>query len=124
MKLGVSVDFSDALRGWRKYDSLHVDAVKRGFLACSGELLRLSTFEVPHDTGALQASGMADVDFPDGSKYPVGEVSFNTPYAWKVHEHPEYRFQKGRKGKYLEDPAKANLQHWSEIIKAEISSIR
>ena len=32
----------------------------------------------------------------------------------KLPEHPEYAFQKGRKGKYLEDPIKENLKPLGE----------
>lgn len=38
-----------------------------------------------------------------------GFISHNTPYAHRLHEHPEYKFQKGRKGKYLTDPLERNL---------------
>jgi len=65
------------------------------------EVLRRSRREVPHDTGRLQNSGSNEkVDF---AEYEVG---YHTPYALRLHEHPEYHFNKGRKGKYLEDPAK------------------
>lgn len=68
------------------------------------EIMRLSQMEVPHDKGTLQNSGTVD---------QVGEdvvVGYHTPYAARLHEHPEYRFGKGRKGKYLEDPIKRNEQ--------------
>lgn len=39
-----------------------------------------------------------------------GLISHNTPYAHRLHEHPEYRFQKGRKGKYLTDPIIKNAE--------------
>lgn len=71
------------------------------------ELLRLSQMEVPHDTGQLQNSGHTEAS---GEDYLVG---YNKVYAMRLHEHPEYRFQKGRKGKYLEDP----LKHNTEILK-------
>lgn len=64
------------------------------------EILRLSQFEVPHDVGMLQDSGVVD----EKSR----SVGYNMVYAARLHEHPEYRFQKGRKGKYLEDPIKRN----------------
>ena len=75
------------------------------------ELLRLSVAEVPHDTGALQASGNVD----NTSEPEVVIVGFHTPYAARLHEHPEYKFQKGRKGKYLEDPLKHNLNKWLQV---------
>lgn len=76
--------------------------VKRQLQDIGDEILRLSQFEVPHDIGTLQDSGVSQ---------PVGdhvEVGYHTPYAARMHEHPEYHFQKGRKGKYLEDPIRRN----------------
>lgn len=70
----------------------------------AGEILRLSSFEVPHDTGLLQSSGGFE---PQGEEVVVG---YNKTYAARLHEHPEYHFQKGRKGKYLEDPIKKNIK--------------
>lgn len=66
------------------------------------EVLRLSQKEVPHDEGTLQNTGTVEEIF--------GEIvlGYHTPYAARLHEHPEYRFKKGRKGKYLEDPIKRN----------------
>lgn len=67
------------------------------------EILRLSTFEVPHDLGMLQASGTKEAR---GDTMLVG---YNKVYAARLHENPQFQFQKGRKGKYLEDPIKNNL---------------
>lgn len=82
------------------------DAAMRGINEIADEILRLSRFEVPHDKGMLQASG--NVEQAGGNK-DYAEVGYNKVYAARLHEHPEYRFQKGRKGKYLEDPIKKNL---------------
>jgi len=67
------------------------------------EILRLSQAEVPHDEGTLQNSGT--VEEVEGDVV----IGYHTKYAARLHEHPEYRFQKGRKGKYLEDPVRKNL---------------
>lgn len=67
------------------------------------EVLRLTQFEVPHDEGTLQNSGTAE-ELPNGDVV----VGYHTKYAARLHEHPEYRFQKGRKGKYLDDPITRN----------------
>lgn len=61
-------------------------------------LLQEANKEVPHDEGTLQISGDIDLD----KKKLQGTVFYDTPYARRLHEHPEYRFQKGRKGKWLE----------------------
>lgn len=73
----------------------------------ANEILRLSQAEVPIDEGTLQNSGT--VQFVDDAWV----VGYHTPYAARLHEHPEYRFQRGRKGKYLEDP----IIHNSDALK-------
>lgn len=77
--------------------------VNKGLLDAGMESLRLTQFEVPHDEGSLQNSGTVEV-------MPNGDVvmGYSTPYAARLHEHPEYRFQKGRKGKYISDPLDKN----------------
>ena len=69
------------------------------------ELMRLSQQQVPHDEGTLQNSGTVEMD-SDWHRGVI--VGYHTPYAAHLHEHPEYHFQKGRKGKYLEDPLMDN----------------
>lgn len=73
--------------------------------AVADEVLRLSQEQVPHDEGTLQNSGAVET-------LPNGDVilGYHTRYAARLHEHPEYHFQKGRKGKYLEDPIRDNAQ--------------
>lgn len=81
-----------------------IDAgIDRGRLDAAFELMRLSQFEVPHDEGTLQNTGTVEV-------LPNGDVvmGYHTAYAARLHEHPEYNFQKGRKGKYIEDPIENN----------------
>lgn len=82
---------------------------QKALMDMADELLRVSTAEVPHDEGILQASGTVQ---PDGKDVIVG---YHTPYAARLHEHPEYKFQKGRKGKFLEDPLKHNLSKWLQV---------
>lgn len=87
-----------------------VRAISKGIKDVASEVLRLSQFEVPHDTGMLQNSGHTQ----DYSDYSL--VGYNKVYAARLHEHPEYRFQKGRKGKYLEDPIKNNLSVFRNLL--------
>jgi hypothetical protein len=74
------------------------------------EILRLSNIEVPFDKGILSFSGRVDA-FPN-----YVEVGYHTKYAHRLHEHPEYNFQNGRKGKYLEDPIKHNLSLLQNVV--------
>lgn len=72
-------------------------AAAQAMFEASAALLQEANKKCPHRTGLLQSSGRADVD-EDG---PTGWVSYNTPYAIRVHEHPEYRFGEGREGRWL-----------------------
>lgn len=77
--------------------------VYKGTLDAAFEIMRLSQEQVPHDEGTLQNSGTVET-------LPNGDIvlGYHTPYAARLHEHPEYHFQKGRKGKYIEDPVRNN----------------
>lgn len=103
MATNINIDTSDLKRGINDLIKQVGSYSIKGLGAIADEVLRLSQFEVPHDTGMLQNSGHVEQD-RDG--FIVG---YNKVYAARLHEHPEYRFQKGRKGKYLEDPIKTNL---------------
>ncbi len=78
--------------------------VEKSRLDVAFEALRLSQIEVPHDEGTLQNSGTVEV-------MPGGDIilGYHTPYAARLHEHPEYRFQRGRKGKYITHPIETNM---------------
>lgn len=88
-----------------------IEARKKAVHDIASEILRLSTQYVPHDTGMLQSSGVV-VDENDKSI-----VGYNKVYASRLHEHPEYRFQKGRQGKYLETPIKNNMNTFIKYYK-------
>jgi hypothetical protein len=78
---------------------------EKGVLDAAMEIMRLSQIKVPHDEGTLQNTGTVEV-MPNGDAV----LGYHTPYAARLHEHPEYRFQKGRKGKYIEDPIEKNAE--------------
>jgi len=63
-------------------------------------VLQESNRKVPLDEGTLLRSG--NVDIEDTRSKMTGSVFYDTPYAAKLHEHPEYNFQNHREGKYLE----------------------
>lgn len=71
---------------------------EEGIRACANLLLDEARKQVPIDTGALSRSGTVD------SAGLEATVSFDTPYAIRWHEE-RANFQRGRKNKYLEDPA-------------------
>lgn len=94
-----------------------IKAAKKAMSDVANEVLRLSTFEVPHDTGMLQSTGHVELE---GDEVLVG---YNKVYAARLHENPQYRFQKGRKGKYLEDPIKNNTDTFLDYYKSAIGSV-
>lgn len=100
--LGVTVNSSQAQIGLVMLKKKFEQEAPQAMLDIGYELMRLSQKEVPHDEGTLQNSGTVE---PLKGDVVVG---YHTKYAARLHEHPEYRFQKGRKGKYLEDPIRNN----------------
>ena len=91
--------------------------VVQGENLAAERLLALSAAEVPFDLGTLAESGTVEraTDAEEGAA-----VVYDTPYAARHHEHPEYRFQNGRKGKYVEDPAMENKAELGEIIAKQV----
>jgi hypothetical protein len=81
------------------------------------ELLRLSQLEVPFDIGFLMQSGNTE---PEGNDYLVG---YNTPYAARLHENPQFKFKNRRKGKYLEDPLKKNRRIFLQFFNEKMGEV-
>jgi len=74
---------------------------EKGVHSALDHLAAVSKEQVPLDEGTLKASCFVSV--ANDGKY--GAVSYDTPYAVVQHENTWYNHQRGRKGKYLEDPA-------------------
>ncbi len=74
---------------------------QKGTWSALDHLAAVSKQQVPLDQGPLKNSCYVDVN-EDGSS---GTVSYDTPYAVVQHENMQYQHQRGRKAKYLEDPA-------------------
>ena len=91
--------------------TVHLDRAKIKSVARNGgkkatwsaldHLAAVSKDQVPLDQGPLKNSCYVDVS-DDGSS---GTVSYDTPYAVVQHENTQFQHQRGRKAKYLEDPA-------------------
>lgn len=115
MATTITVDASDLTKGIERLTREFGTFNKKGLSDVAEEIMRLSQREVPLDKGPLKDSGQVE---PEGEGFIVG---YNKEYAARLHEHPEYHFQGGRKGKYLEDPIKNNttvlLQHYGDAVK-------
>lgn len=90
----------------------------RGETLAAERLLALSTERAPLDIGTLIGSGTV---IPATSPEEGAAVVFDTPYAARLHEHPEYNFQGGRQGKYVEEPAIQHRQELGDIIRKQVT---
>ena len=84
-----------------KINSIVRKGGKKATWSALDHLAAVSKEEVPLDQGPLKNSCYVDVS-EDGSS---GTVSYDTPYAIVQHEDMQFQHQRGRKAKYLEDPA-------------------
>lgn len=112
------VDDSTFQAGIKRLNKRADDVIQQTIDNIANEVLRLSQREVPHDTGQLQNTGHSQ---QAGHHDTI--VGYNKVYAARLHEHPEYRFQKGRKGKYLEDPIKLNLSTFRDYFNKAIAKL-
>lgn len=80
------------------------EAMEKGIKDTLEVVLQQANQKVPLDKSTLLKSGNTDVSSQNGNI--KGSVYYDTPYAIKLHEHPEYQFQRGREGKWLENTAK------------------
>lgn len=90
---------------------------KRALTIVGHYLLEESIKTVPYRDGILEASGATSTDGKTVC------VSFNTPYARRLHEHPEYNFRGKGRGKWLEKTFndKVVQNNAMKIIKGEIN---
>lgn len=93
--------------------------VVRGENVAAERLLAVSMPRVPLDLGTLRGSGQV---VPATDPEEGAGVVFDTPYAARLHEHPEFNFQEpGTGAKYVENPALESRRELGAIIAAEAS---
>jgi hypothetical protein len=138
----MSTDFE---RGFPTAIQAYEQALKRGLAKAGMRLVRDAVMEVPkvpYEEGTLRGSGSVfvsgklvgttqDMD-PGGTpattlnESTVSEaleavVGFNTPYAARLHEHPEYKFtEPGAGAKFLERKMSENRDDYRAIIAHEV----
>lgn len=88
-------------------------------LQAAGEFILGESIKItPLDEGDLQRSGNVSNNGID-----TVNISFNTPYAARLHENPQFRFQNGRRGKYLETPLQQKQKAAYEVMASEIRKV-
>jgi hypothetical protein len=92
------------------------EAAARGLLLGAEHILTESRKVVPIAEGTLERSGAASVD----EQALAAAVSYDTPYAVRVHEDMNARHSPGRTAKYLERPATEQAAVFRDLVAAQI----
>lgn len=77
-------------------------AIDKGMTDAMLMMLEESNRTCPHDTGHLQRSGAWSYDPGTKTGAVAYGANYGVVYAVHIHEHPEYHFRQGRRGKWLE----------------------
>jgi hypothetical protein len=94
MKINIKYDSKINKNAFNKIE----DDIYRSLQLGAEYLLTEALKTTPKEDGTLRASGKVS-----GNRLSVETaVSFDTPYAVRLHEHPEYNFQGNGRGKWLE----------------------
>lgn len=102
-----------------KWKDMSEEVKAAAMLALSGAgeyILQKSNETVPHDEGHLMRSGLVS----QSTTKPEVHISYDTPYARRLHEHPEYNFRNGRRGKWLEETMKEEKKKVRRYIADEL----
>lgn len=114
--MGVRIDLQMTNRLGNIADEI-LPRIVRGENLAAERLLALSLPRTPLNDGPLRGSGTVE---PAGSPEDGAQVVFDTPYAARLHEHPEYQFQEpGTGGKWLEETALEHRKELGDIIRKE-----
>jgi len=98
-----------------------LDGLLDGINAAAERGLVHAIDRVPWDEGTLADTGTVEraTDPEEGAA-----IVFDTPYAARLHEHPEYHFSKdsnpNAQGKYLEGAVVENKKELGDIIRKRV----
>jgi len=93
-------------------------AIAKGIESGAMIIMEQADKDCPYDTGYLLSTSKLEMT-KEGNEV-VGYGSYDTVYACRLHEHPEFNFQNGKKGKWLEDACYAKQEEYRNAIIAEI----
>lgn len=121
----MSLRWCDVIESETHYEGANTDDIVRRIqqaalrgLRDSGEhILQLSRDRVPIDTGVLERSGMVTDNDAD-----TVAVSYDTPYAVRVHEDMTARHVAGREAKYLETATGEAVPVVGQIVRRAVTT--
>lgn len=109
---GVKVDFDTS----KIKVMVSREKARKALDRAANNLLEEANRMVPLDWGTLMKSGEASL----GDTDLTAVVSYDTAYAVRLHEHPEYNFQGGREGKWLEKACNENHDRILAWLQSEL----
>lgn len=112
----IDVDFNLNLN--QNISNIIKDDVFHAMKIASEYLLTEANNTVPFDDGILKASGKTSSD----ELTMKVAVSYDTPYAVRLHENPQYNFQGNGRGKWLELTMNENKQEIIRLIQQQIKA--
>lgn len=110
MSMSIEINWNEMIG--RQYENA-TDSILQDVLE---NLLEESKTECPFEEGILENSGYTVYD----SQKKEGNVIYDTPYAVRLHEHPEYNFKGKGKGKWLERALDRKREEYIRFIAREI----
>lgn len=99
----------DLIRNLDKVKEQYLDRAEQALNNSANAVKRDSVDIAPIDTGLLRKTAK---NTKTGKLERT--ISYDTPYAVRMHEHPEYNFQEPGQGKYLEQPV---MQYKGRMLK-------
>jgi hypothetical protein len=115
--VGIRINVQSTIKTNELTDGI-VRGAQRGVMLAAHRLLALSTEGVPEQDGTLKNSAAVVTPSDDQAG-----VVYDTPYAKRLHENPQYNFSKDEnpnaRGKWLELAADENRAELGDIIRTE-----
>ncbi len=93
------------------------DSVEQALRDAGEVLLEEANQKVPFEEGNLARSGFVDVEPTSAT------VSYDTPYAARLHENPQYHFQHGRRGKWLQLALQDQAQRLEQFLADRLKGV-
>lgn len=115
MKGKVTVKWNDS-----KAIKLMNEALTSGIKDACEYILQETNKIAPINEGTLIRSGNIDVE---STPKPKGSIYYDTPYAIRLHENPQYNFQNNREGKYLENTIKNEKNAVQNFLKRKLEGV-
>ena len=93
------------------------EAADQSAMASAEAVLQDANFHVPYKSGTLMESG-AVTQSRDSSGHFAAEalVSYDTVYAVRLHENPQFKFRPPGEGKWLDNALKRHMSRMLPIM--------